>query len=129
MINEKLILLIDDDTDDQEIFRDALQKVDGSIALQIAQDGQEGLRQLEQLPLPRLIFLDLNMPRLDGKGFLKAFSEQDHFSKVPVIIYSTSSNPDEQKQMMEMGATAFMVKHHSFDDLCRALQQMLRQMQ
>lgn len=66
------ILLIDDDDDDQFVFGEALHSVNTSVALETAKDGIDALHKLDVLPaLPQLIFLDLNMPRMNGKTFFE----------------------------------------------------------
>jgi len=104
-------LLIDDDTDDHEIFNIALNKVDSSIVINYAHDGVDALTKLNEIsPIPHLIFLDLNMPRMNGKQFLKVIRENDRFGKTPIYIYSTSLLPDVVEEAKKMGADGFIQK-------------------
>ncbi len=104
-------LLIDDDTDDHEIFNIALNKVDSSVVINYAHDGVDALKKLEEiLPVPHLIFLDLNMPRMNGKQFLKVIRENERFRKTPIYIYSTSLLPDLVEEAKKMGADGFIQK-------------------
>jgi len=104
-------LLIDDDTDDHEIFNIALNKVDSSIVINYAHDGVDALQKLNEiLPIPHLIFLDLNMPRMNGKQFLKAIRENERFGKTPIYIYSTSLLPELIEEAKKMGADGFIQK-------------------
>ena len=105
------LLLIDDDTDDHEIFNIALNKVDSSIVIDYAHDGVDALKKLDEiLPIPHLIFLDLNMPRMNGKQFLKVIRENKRFGKTPIYIYSTSLLPDVVEEATKMGADGFIQK-------------------
>lgn len=105
------LLLIDDDTDDHEIFNIALNKVDSSIVIDYAHDGVDALKKLDEiLPVPHLIFLDLNMPRMNGKQFLKVIRENKRFGKTPIYIYSTSLLPDVVEEATKMGADGFIQK-------------------
>ena len=116
------ILLVDDDTDDQYVFKEALHTVDPSVTVDTAMDGIEAVEKLSGIDsLPQLIFLDLNMPRMNGKGFLKEISSSDTLSKIPVIVYSTSSNPTDIAETKALGATDFITKPDSYDKLCAML--------
>jgi len=111
MIKPLYLLLIDDDTDDHEIFNIALNKVDSSIVINYAHDGVDALKKLNEiLPIPHLIFLDLNMPRMNGKQFLKVIRENERFGKTPIYIYSTSLLPEVVEEAKKMGADGFIQK-------------------
>lgn len=87
----KIIFLIDDDIDDREIFQDALGYLGKDFVYLEAIDGQDALLKLKNnVSVPDVIFLDLNMPRMDGHEFLDEFIKVDRYKKIPVIIYSTS---------------------------------------
>ena len=113
------ILLVDDDEDDRDVFAEALSQVDPAVSLSMAHDGLDAINKLQKWegPLPDLIFLDLNMPRLGGKDFLVQIKQEGSLREIPVIIYSTSSNKEEKQRMAELGAAHFVVKHNSFDAL------------
>ena len=59
---------------------------------------------------PDLIFLDLNMPKMNGLEFLKAFKEISSFRNIPVVIYTTSSNPTDYNRTKEYGAVDYLIK-------------------
>lgn len=120
------LLLIDDDTDDQEIFLAALQTVAGSVVCTTAVNGYEALKKLEETELkPDLIFLDLNMPLMNGEQFLKEVKQREHLKGLPVIVLSTSSNPDTIQQTKKLGAQDFITKPNSFSELTGLLQAIL----
>ncbi len=112
-------LLIDDDRDDQEIFKLALQDVNDEVHFLSADDGVEGLQLLQsgEHGMPTFIFLDLNMPRMTGKDCLAAIRSQPHLSTVPVVIYSTSSDPKDIQDTKALGATDYVVKQYSITSL------------
>src|SRR5687767_10965856 len=86
------VLLIDDDLDDQEIFLLALEKTNLNIKCETACDGLKGLEKLEKSEeLPHFIFLDLNMPNMDGKKCLAEIKKRQRYNDIPIIMYSTSS--------------------------------------
>ncbi|MCU7548888.1 response regulator [Chitinophagaceae bacterium LB-8] len=123
MRNSLTFLLADDDADDASIFQDALLEVDHSISLQYARDGQETIEILKERnsSLPDLIFLDLNMPRMDGKECLKLLKLDSELSRIPVIMYTTSSQAKDIEETMMSGALCFITKPSSMKELIRIL--------
>ncbi len=88
-----------------------------------AKNGEEGLKKLSEdiIPLPDFIFLDLNMPRLNGKQFLIEIKQIKRFSQIPIIIYTTSADPKDMEAMIQLGALYYITKPDVFDDICHAL--------
>ncbi len=116
------IFLIDDDQDDQFVFKDALRTVDAKIIIETAIDGIDALEKLStSQKLPDLIFVDLNMPRMNGKKFLKEAKSRKQLKEIPVFIYSTSSSPEDRRETSELGAHSFIVKPNNYDELCSIL--------
>ena len=123
----KTIFLVDDDADEHELFATALLTFNDRIRLVTASNGEEALDKLKArtAPLPDLIFLDLNMPRMNGRQFLghiRAMPDLDH---IPVCIYTTSSNKDDRQQLLHMGAARYITKPSSFDALCETLKRVV----
>jgi CheY-like chemotaxis protein len=128
MVLNYFLFLVDDDADDQEIFKSALAHVDKKFKLLVAGNGQDALQMLAaQDKLPDFIFLDLNMPRMGGLQFLHEIKKSETLRNIPVIVYSTSNNPDDKGKAIEAGATRFFTKPSKFSDLCDLLQKLLRQ--
>ena len=126
MLQNQLLFLVDDDMDDHEIFKSALAKVDGDLTLLTATNGYEALDFLSTAgTLPDYIFVDLNMPRMDGIQFLKEIKKTDTLKNIPVIIYSTSSNPADIAKTKQLGAISFVTKPSRFSDLCSLLQSLI----
>ena len=126
MLQNQLLFLVDDDMDDHEIFKSALAKVDGDLTLLTATNGYEALDFLSTTgTLPDYIFVDLNMPRMDGLQFLKEIKQTDTLKNIPVIIYSTSSNPVDIAKTKQLGAISFVTKPSRFSDLCSFLQSLI----
>jgi CheY-like chemotaxis protein len=114
-----ICFLIDDDCDDQEIFSLALEKVAPAYTFMSANSGFEALKKLsdENIPVPDYIFLDLNMPRMNGKECLKEIKKLDHLIHIPVIIYSTSSMKNDIAEALKLGASGFITKPFCMADL------------
>jgi CheY-like chemotaxis protein len=123
MLQNQLLFLVDDDIDDHEIFKSALAKVDEDLALITATNGYEALEALSAADtLPDYIFVDLNMPRMGGLQFLKEIKQTETLKDIPVIIYTTSSNPGDIAKTKELGAVSFVTKPSRFSELCSFLQ-------
>jgi CheY-like chemotaxis protein len=102
---------VDDDEDDREIFCLALAEADAHIKCIEARDGREALHILADTSLvPNYIFLDLNMPLMNGKECLAEIRKQPHLNQVPVIIFSTSSSERDIQETKDLGATSFIKK-------------------
>jgi CheY-like chemotaxis protein len=115
-------LLVDDDEDDKEIFCLALQNIDPSIDCRTASDGLEALSILKDGSfVPDFIFLDLNMPVMNGKECLKEIRKQNHLHDTPVIIFSTSSAERDREETKALGASAFITKPPLVSTLAKKL--------
>jgi CheY-like chemotaxis protein len=110
--NSSLWFVIDDDLDDQEIFSIAANKVDPAIECTFANDGVHALERITQDASfsPTCIFLDVNMPRMNGVECLEALRTMDRLNDVPIFICSTSSDPKIIAKVKELGAHDFIVK-------------------
>ena len=117
------ILMADDDPDDRELFMEALRTIDSDCDCITAADGKEALSKLNNgLPqLPDFIFLDLNMPRINGRECLAAIKKSPRLNKIPVIIYSTSAEKKDMDETIQSGAAYFLQKPNRFEELSRAL--------
>lgn len=126
MLQNQLLFLVDDDMDDHEIFKSALAKVDEELELITATNGYEALNILATAStLPDYIFVDLNMPRMGGLQFLKEIKQTDKLKNIPVIIYTTSSNPVDVARTKELGAVSFITKPSRFTELCSLLRSLI----
>lgn len=117
------IMLIDDDADDRELFSEALQKVGPHIRFESASSGQMAFDLLEskKQQLPELIFLDINMPVVDGWECLSMLKGNEAFKHIPVIIYSTSAPDGAQETAIRLGALSYVLKPSQFNELKQLL--------
>jgi DNA-binding response OmpR family regulator len=119
-------LLIDDDLDDQEIFTLALREVNPDLQCMLAKDGREGLEKIRLLKgeIHDFIFIDLNMPRMNGIETLEEINKIS-FSKRPrIIIYSTNSDQSSKDGALKKGADEFLVKPTSLRTLVQQLKEL-----
>lgn len=92
-MKNRMILLVDDDPDDQLIFKDALGELGEDVGCATASNGREALAYLQKMPPPEVIFLDLNMPVMNGFDFLMHIKDNPLLRKIPIVIYTTSDHP------------------------------------
>ena len=120
-------LLVDDDTDDQEIFSLALLQVDPSIQCAFANDGTYALKILEMDHsfMPQVIFIDINMPRMNGIECLKEIKKIKRLDKIPIYMYSTAGDSAIIEKCKLHGATGFMVKSANITELEESLARIL----
>ncbi|MEO8474861.1 MAG: response regulator [Chryseolinea sp.] len=111
MEDHKIFMIVDDDSDDRFFFCRAIEKISPLYACIEAQQGEDALWQLKNLAdLPNYIFLDLNMPLMDGKRCLAEIKKDDKLRNIPVIIYSTSSSAEDIRITEKLGAAYYLVK-------------------
>jgi CheY-like chemotaxis protein len=118
MTKPKTILLIDDDEDDRWLFSEALSRTVPSVTCLTASGGPEALSTLKGGAPPDLIFLDLNMPGMDGKKFLIQLKSDPQLKSIPVIVYSTSNYHRDIEETKKMGADRFIIKPSEYKQLC-----------
>lgn len=120
------VLLIDDDIDDRMIFGEVLKELAPDIIYHEAINGEDALLKLSHDLVPDIIFVDLNMPRVDGKQFLAEIQQQEHLKHIPVVIYTTSSHESDKKETRELGASYFLTKPNSLHELTKLLVDLLQ---
>jgi DNA-binding NtrC family response regulator len=115
-------LLIDDDIDDQEIFKLALTQLDDDIDCLVANNAIEALEwfRADSSFVPSHIFIDVNMPRMNGIECLREIKKLSHLDSSEVFIYSTTSDPKIVKLTADLGAR-FIVKPSSLESLVSIL--------
>jgi len=120
-----VILYVDDDVEDIEIFAEAVKEFDGTIQCMVAENGKKAMDILHSDLLPDMIFLDINMPVINGRVILAEIRKDKKFNEIPVVMYSTTMDPIEIEEYKKMGADYFLKKHNHFQELCDAVAGML----
>lgn len=122
------ILLIEDNEGDVELTKRALRDQKDALNISVANDGLEGLKYLRQedgnkdAPRPDLIFLDLNMPRMDGKSFLETVKGDINLKLIPVIMLTSSESENDVRACYDRHANSYIVKPfdtHEFADVIK----------
>ncbi|MBL0740414.1 response regulator [Chryseolinea lacunae] len=124
----KNVLLVDDDKVFNFINTQMLRQAGIASDIHTAMNGKQAIDYLntcseETAPFPDLILLDLNMPIMDGFGFLEAFRFLGHEKEnVNIIVLSSSENPSDIHKAKDMGASLYLTKPLSTESLRRALE-------
>jgi two-component system response regulator len=124
--NGRYILVADDDKDDQYILQSAFNERGFTEKLVFVNDGDELLAHLnapaqKMADLPKLILLDLNMPKKTGKEALVEIKRDGNLKTIPVIIFSTTSDEGQISQCYELGANSYIVKPGHYQSLMDAV--------
>jgi CheY-like chemotaxis protein len=133
--NEKhvsTILMADDDPDDRLLVKEALIDVDFPVAnFCYVEDGDALMDYLhgrlnicanDKARLPDLILLDLNMPKKDGREALIEIKSNPDLRRIPVVVFTTSTSPQDIKTSYDSGANTYISKSATFDSLVSAMQ-------
>lgn len=124
---DAVILLVEDDRVDVMTVKRALQKNHVSNPLYVARTGVEALGMLrgdgfEKIePMPSLILLDLNLPKMGGIEFLKELRADPDLRSLPVIVLTSSNEPSDRAAAFEYDVEDYIVKPHSFDEFSSAM--------
>src|SRR5687767_3712704 len=110
MVESKTILYVDDDADDREIFSYAFENCDSGLNLKTAEGGIDALEKLESEETPCAIYIDINMPKMNGMEFLRIIKSHHKYATIPAFIFSTTLDADSIKEAKELGAADVFVK-------------------
>jgi CheY-like chemotaxis protein len=122
-LTPKVILLADDDPDDAEMFALVLSDINPAMQLYHVKDGLAVFEHLKdpEKQAPDIIFLDINMPEMNGWQCLSMLKNNHRTKAIPVLIYTTSSHSKDRQTAMELGASAFITKPSDYKTLRKIL--------
>lgn len=117
------IIIAEDDADDRLLIEDALNENNiDSKDLMFVDDGEALIEVLDSnTNSPCMVFLDLNMPKKDGRQALKEIKEDKRFKHIPVIVFSTSNSVDDIKTSYQNGVNTYFTKPSKYSDLVEIL--------
>ena len=119
--------MIDDDADDREIITAALSEIDPVVKCTTANNGREALNRLMNTTMKTdLVILDLNMPLMNGKEFLKEVKERNLLEDVPVVVFSTTLDPLTVEEITSLGAAGYHTKPENYEKLVVTLKYVLQ---
>ena len=126
-----ILLLVEDNEADACLVRTGFEIVDPRHQLHVVGDGAEAMSFLQrqqpfsEAPTPKLILVDLNMPRMDGREFLQAIRSDRRLRTVPVVVLTTSDSAVDVDLCYRLGANSFVTKPtdvNQFFDLIRSIE-------
>ena len=132
-MNNKMILLVEDNPDDVALTKRALEKHNVANAVVVARDGVEALKylfgngdgaQCEDEDLPVLVLLDLKMPKVGGLEVLERIRADKRTKLLPVIILTSSKQQDDIVQSYEKGANSYVRKPVDFNEFTTAVKKL-----
>jgi chemotaxis family two-component system response regulator Rcp1 len=120
------ILLVEDNPQDIEITRRALERGRVRNDLTVARDGEEALdilfgRTEGEKTKPGLILLDLNLPRVDGREVLEKIKTDPSLKRIPVVVLTVSTQEEDVARSYDLGVNTFITKPVRFEDFIRAV--------
>ena len=133
MLNQVEVLLVEDNVHDAEMTIRALRKVNLSNNLVHVKDGEEALdfifargkfagRETEQLP--KVILLDIKMPKVDGIEVLRQLKAQDNSKTIPVVIMTSSKEEQDVIRSYQLGVNSYVVKPVDFEGFAKAVSEL-----
>jgi CheY-like chemotaxis protein len=127
MNKDKYIVYVDDDEDDRFIFQQSFESVDDYRFVTV-ESGQELFRLLERMKdhgYPCLIVCDMNMPMQNGVDVLREIKKKPEYESIPIVMFTTSKNPQEESQCADLGA-AVEVKPSDIAEFDEVAEMLLR---
>jgi len=126
MNHEFTIFYTDDDQDDIEFFREIINSFGNGYSLVTQNNGDQLLHSLNNPPPhPHLLFLDINMPGLNGLEVLKKIRESRNPENLPIVMFSTSGDVNTINKSRELGANYYVQKSNVFDQLKKSIEHTL----
>lgn len=125
------ILIVEDDPEDRMLAEDAMNDSKPTFPVRFLEDGEQLLAYLQHKgkyqeedsnPLPGVIVMDLNMPRLDGREALAQIKAHPVFKTIPVIILTTSNNSKDIENCYSLGANSFITKPRNYRELVKIME-------
>ena len=110
------VIYVDDDEDDRDIFTEVIRAVRPDLELVLAKDGTDALHQLKTVGNPVCMYIDMNMPKMNGMQLLAALKAQPQFKSIPAFILTTALTPNQTTELKTLGASDYLIKPSSFEE-------------
>ncbi|HKR06564.1 MAG TPA: response regulator [Bacteroidia bacterium] len=107
------VLLVEDDNDDQYFFKEALEQLDFHHEVSFAKDCYELFSLLDDQRVFDIIFMDINLPGIDGRGCLQQIKKYNRYKDIPIIIFTVSFAESDIDFMYKNGAHFYVVKPYA----------------
>ncbi len=128
MKEKHLLIMIDDDTEDHEIFKIAVSEIEEPLKLLFFSSCEEALAHFQQsgVGAPGFVFIDLNLPRISGEECLLRLKKMSEFDHPRIIVYSSFIPNEWHKKLEAIGVNQFLEKSGSIKTLTEELRKLLR---
>jgi two-component system response regulator len=132
-MNNKMILLVEDNADDEALTLRALKKNNILNTVVVARDGAEALAYLfgagngddgAAMDLPEVVLLDLNLPKISGHEVLQQIRSQERTRFLPVVVLTTSNEDEDKIKSYQLGANSYVRKPVAFEQFTEAIRQL-----
>ena len=122
------ILVADDDADDRLMIKDALEESRLTNEIHFVENGEELMKFLldSKNQKPGLIFLDLNMPKMDGREALREIKAHPDLKRIPVVVLTTSKAEEDIFKTYNLGVNSFVTKPVTFESLVSVIKEVGR---
>ncbi len=129
--NNELLLVVEDSNDDFRMLQRLMQRMEVRNPIIRCVNGDEALDFLSQagsykgsdaVTKPSVILLDLNLPGLDGRDVLERLKQDGSLKEIPIVVFTTSSNPKDVEFCYQKGANGYLVKPMEADELQKTVQ-------
>lgn len=121
------IFYADDDQDDREYFETVIESLSNEVELHTHEGGDSLIQALKNPPpSPHVLFLDLNMPGVNGFEVLEYVRSSEIHRKLPIIIFSTSTDEKLIEKTRSMGASYYLPKSNNYSSLKKSLEYILK---
>jgi CheY-like chemotaxis protein len=119
------ILLIEDNSADVDLIRRMLEKVEAGIRISVARDGAEALETINkwgsESPAPKVILLDLKLPKVSGLEVLNYLKSSPKTKSIPVVVLTSSNELKDITEAYQLGANSYILKAIDFDQFSQAI--------
>ncbi|HEX9279617.1 MAG TPA: response regulator [Gemmatimonadales bacterium] len=116
------VLLVEDNASDVELTLRALQKRNLANRVVVARDGVEALELLEgPMPLPKVVLLDLKLPKLNGLEVLRRLKSNERTKRIPVVVLTSSHEEPDVEESYRLGVNSYIVKPVDFESFASAV--------
>ena len=131
-MNNRDILLVEDNPDDVELTRIAFAEAGATYHLTVVSDGAQAVDYLlargahsdrDPNELPALVLLDLNLPKLDGREVLQVLRNHPATKTLPVVVLTTSAEPYDVDRVYDLGANSYIQKPVEFERFVEVVRQ------
>jgi two-component system, chemotaxis family, response regulator Rcp1 len=126
MTEQQLFMLVEDNPADVYLVRRALERADLKFEMRVFGDGEDALLYLKGIddssgkaPCPRLLLVDLNLPRFSGEEIMASFRRSPSCKEVPIVVLTSSDSPKDRQRAARLGVLDYFRKPSDYNDFMR----------